>query len=158
MISKFKIVIDNVSYDIERKSDLLVINGQEFPFRVDGTNIQISGNPHTASLTGKTATIDGISYAFTAVGLEEKRQMSKRKAASKTAADEAGAVSAIMPGLIIKILKHEGDTVAKGDVILILEAMKMQNELQAPRSGTIRQVNVKVGDSVEMRQVLAVIE
>lgn len=158
MISKFKIILDKIPYEIERKGGLLIINGQEFPYEVDGGTIHISGSPHTVSLSGKTATIDGISYGFEAIGLEEKRQVTKRKAASKSAADNAGAISAIMPGLIIKILKKEGDVVAKDDVILILEAMKMQNELQAPQSGTIRQINVKVGDSVEMRQVLVVIE
>ncbi len=158
MISKFKIMLDNIPYEIERKGDLLVVNGQEFPFKADGSAIQISGSPHTVGISGKTATVDGIGYGFEAIGLEEKRQMAKRKAASKSAAEEAGAITAIMPGLIIKIHKKEGDTVAKDEVVLILEAMKMQNELQAPQSGTIRQINVKVGDSVEMRQVLAVIE
>ncbi len=158
MISKFKIMLENVPYEIERKGDLIVVNGQEFPYRIDGGTVHISGNPHSATISGKTATIDGISYGYEAVGLEEKRQVTKRKAASKSAADAAGAITAIMPGLIIKILKKEGDIVAKDEVVLILEAMKMQNELQAPQSGTIRQINIKVGDSVEMRQVLAIIE
>ena len=63
-----------------------------------------------------------------------------------------------MPGLIIKVAKNEGDSVEAGEVVVILEAMKMQNELTAPISGTLRQVNIKQGENVEMRQVLCVIE
>jgi biotin carboxyl carrier protein len=63
-----------------------------------------------------------------------------------------------MPGLVIKINKKVGERVEAGEVVMILEAMKMQNELQARQSGVIKQISVKQGESVEMRQVLAVIE
>ena len=158
MIAKFRIELDGVSYDIERKGNCLVINGREYPFDTEGASVHVSGAPHSVALSAKTAVVDGISYEYSTVGLEEKRQMGRRKAASKSAAEEAGAITAIMPGLIMKIMKKEGDTVEVGDVVIILEAMKMQNELQAPKAGVIRKINVKTGDSVEMRQVLAVIE
>ena len=63
-----------------------------------------------------------------------------------------------MPGLIIKILKKEGDRVEAGETVLLLEAMKMQNELQAKSAGVVSQMKVKQGENVEMRQVLCVIE
>ena len=92
-------------------------------------------------------------------GLEEPRAAQPgRRAASHGAAEEAGAILAIMPGLIIKILKKEGDRVEAGETVLILEAMKMQNELHAKASGMIKQLKVKQGDNVEMRQVLCLIE
>jgi biotin carboxyl carrier protein len=67
-------------------------------------------------------------------------------------------ITAVMPGLVIKINKKVGDRVEVGDVVMILEAMKMQNELQARQAGVVKQISVKQGESVEMRQVLAVIE
>jgi biotin carboxyl carrier protein len=63
-----------------------------------------------------------------------------------------------MPGLILKILKNEGDRVEVGETVIILEAMKMQNDLVAKTAGVISQMNVKKGDNVEMRQVLCIIE
>jgi biotin carboxyl carrier protein len=63
-----------------------------------------------------------------------------------------------MPGLILKILKKEGDRVEVGETIIVLEAMKMQNDLQARTAGVITQMNVKQGDHVEMRQVLCIID
>jgi glutaconyl-CoA decarboxylase len=102
--------------------------------------------------------VDGIAYTIEPQGLEEPKPGKARKAASAAAADEAGAITAIMPGLIIKINKKEGERVEAGEVVMVLEAMKMQNELQAKHGGVIKQIMVKQGETVEMRQVLAVIE
>lgn len=157
MADKFKLTLEGVPYEIERKGDLLLINGQEFPWQVDGKTVTVGGNPHTVEVTGQMATVDGIAYDIQVVGLEEPKQ-TKRKAATASAGEEAGAITAIMPGLIVKVLKNEGDKVEAGEVVLILEAMKMQNELHAKQSGKIKQILVRQGETVEMRQVLAVIE
>ncbi|HED05917.1 MAG TPA: biotin/lipoyl-binding protein [Ignavibacteria bacterium] len=58
-------------------------------------------------------------------------------------------VKAPMPGIILKIKKNEGDEISKGESIMILEAMKMENDLCAPISGTIRNLNVQEGIAVE---------
>jgi biotin carboxyl carrier protein len=59
-----------------------------------------------------------------------------------------------MPGLVVSLPVKEGQPVTKGDVLLILESMKMQNELKAPRDGTITRIRVKAGDNVEQKQIL----
>ena len=59
-----------------------------------------------------------------------------------------------MPGLIIALPVSEGQEVNKGDVLVLLESMKMQNELRSPRAGKINRVRVKPGDSVEQRDTL----
>ncbi len=59
-----------------------------------------------------------------------------------------------MPGLVVAIPVSEGQAVNKGDVLVVLESMKMQNELKSPRSGTISRQRVKIGDSVELKQTL----
>ena len=59
-----------------------------------------------------------------------------------------------MPGLVVAVLIEEGQEVKKGQVMLILESMKMQNELKAPRDGSMGRVRVKAGESVEQRQTL----
>ena len=82
------------------------------------------------------------------------------KAAPAKAAAPAGAqgsvkVNAPMPGKILGVKANAGQAVKKGDVILILEAMKMENEVVAPQDGTVASVNVAVGDMVESGDVLA---
>ena len=67
------------------------------------------------------------------------------------------AINAPMPGKIVKLVAEAGKAVKKGDVVLILEAMKMQNEISAPADGTLKSINVAAGQSVKPGEVLAVI-
>jgi biotin carboxyl carrier protein len=158
-INKFTLMLEGQPYDVERRGELMVVNGVEFPFTVKEGIVTVSGTPKTVKIPSPTsAEVDGIAYAIEAKGLEEPRTTKNRKAASAGAAEAAGAVTAIMPGLIIKILKNEGDRVEAGEIVMVLEAMKMQNDLTAKTSGVIRQMNVKKGENVEMRQVLCIIE
>ncbi|HNX32945.1 MAG TPA: hypothetical protein PKM35_15140 [Holophaga sp.] len=158
-VNKFTLMLEGQPYEIERRGDLMVVNGVEFTCSIKENVATIGGTPKTVKLlSGTSAEVDGIAYAVEAKGLEEPKASKGRKAASAGAAEEAGAVTAIMPGLIIKILKNEGDRVEAGETVMVLEAMKMQNDLTAKTAGVIRQMNVKQGDNVEMRQVLCVIE
>ena len=59
-----------------------------------------------------------------------------------------------MPGLIVTVPVSEGQMVEKGDILVVLESMKMQNQLKSPRPGKITRVQVKPGDSVEQRDTL----
>jgi len=82
------------------------------------------------------------------------------KAEPKAAPASVGAagnikVNSPMPGKIISIKANIGDKVKKGDVILILEAMKMENEIVAPSDGTVASINVTPGQSVEAGTLLA---
>lgn len=65
-----------------------------------------------------------------------------------------GAVTAPLPGNIFKILVKEGDAIKSGDNLLIMEAMKMENDIKAEKSGTIASIKVSVGDSVLQGAVL----
>lgn len=78
-------------------------------------------------------------------------------AAPAPAAGGAGSVkvSSPMPGKILAVKANVGDSVKKGQVILILEAMKMENEVVAPEDGTIASIDVTVGASVESGDTLA---
>jgi len=63
-------------------------------------------------------------------------------------------VLAPMPGLLLEVLVQEGGPVKEGDRLLVLEAMKMENIILAPRNGTIKKVHVKKGDAVDKKQLL----
>ena len=89
------------------------------------------------------------------VVVEDEREKRLRAAAGGSVS-EAGEfhLRAPMPGMVVSIPVEEGQEIEKGQVILILESMKMQNELKAPRAGTIGRIRVKPGESVEQRQIL----
>lgn len=83
-----------------------------------------------------------------------------KPAAPKAAPKAAGAagsvkVAAPMPGKILAVKANPGQAVKKGDVLLVLEAMKMENEIVAPQDGTVASINVSVGDSVEAGATIA---
>ena len=62
-----------------------------------------------------------------------------------------------MPGVILKVLVKAGDAVKEGDTLAILEAMKMENEIAAPKAGTVAQIVCKVGDKVDTGAALVVL-
>jgi len=70
----------------------------------------------------------------------------------------AGALLTQMPGKVVKLMKKEGDKVAKGETVLILEAMKMENEIKSGADGVIKSVNVKEGQALEAGFLMVEIE
>src|SRR5713226_2162985 len=73
-------------------------------------------------------------------------------------ADEAARIIAPMPGKIVRVLVGVGDQVEAGAGIVVVEAMKMQNEMKSPKTGTVVTLNVNVGATVNAGEVLAVVE
>ena len=63
-----------------------------------------------------------------------------------------------MPGLVLKVFVNEGDTVKKGDSILVLEAMKMENIIKAPADGRVKSIRIKPSDKLEKNQVMILFE
>jgi pyruvate carboxylase subunit B len=63
-----------------------------------------------------------------------------------------------MPGMIVAVKVKVGDKVREGDVVVVLEAMKMQNEIHCPHSGVVKQIMVHDGDLVKSNTVLMVVE
>ena len=158
MVDRFRLVLDAVPYEIERQGDVVLVDGQEFSFTVRGNSVVVQGNAHEVKLSGGTATVDGVTHPFEITGLAGQKPNETRKTYPVLTGSEASAVKAIMPGLIVKVLKKEGDRVEAGEVVFILEAMKMQNELRANKSGVIKRINARERESVGIRQVLAIIE
>ena len=109
-----------------------------------------------------TITVNGKAYAVTVEegAVSGIAAAPAAPAAAAPAAAPAGAagsvsVSAPMPGKVVAVKAAVGQAVKKGDVILVLEAMKMENDIVAPQDGTIASINASTGDSVESGAVLA---
>ena len=143
---------------------LVLVDGETVELREDGASIEqvesrvwsilIDGRSFEVSLDNGCAVIAGAG-SF-AVKVEDPRELSSE--ASSGAAGGRYVLVAPMPGKVIRVLVSEGEDVVPGQGIVVVEAMKMQNEMPAPRAGRVASIGVKPGDAVSTGQVLAAIE
>lgn len=89
--------------------------------------------------------------------VEDPRSLKARRAHS-AGSDGPHAIKASMPGRVVRVLAQAGQTVEAQQGVVVIEAMKMQNELKSPKAGVVAEVRVKPGDTVSAGDVLAVVE
>jgi biotin carboxyl carrier protein len=96
--------------------------------------------------------IDGLSFSFDLT--DPARAMARR---GGPAAHGPGRIAAPMPGRVVRLLAALGQEVQRGDGVVVVEAMKMENELTAPRDGVITEIGVEEGQTVEGGMTLAIV-
>ncbi|QDU85900.1 Glutaconyl-CoA decarboxylase subunit gamma [Planctomycetes bacterium Pla163] len=99
-------------------------------------------------------TLAGQRYA---IDIEDERERAAGLAA-RARGGAGGPVKSVMPGVVVELLVAEGDEVEEGQPLLILEAMKMQNEIEAPTTGRVAQIHVATGQAVGAGEKLVTIE
>lgn len=142
--------IDDRLYDIEASEPEPGI----FLFKHEGRIFEALVTPQTA--TGGPFAVKVGRHSFE-IDLTDP----KRLRASSADAEHTGGTAEIktaMPGKVVRILVAAGDTVQKGDGVVVVEAMKMQNELKSPKDGTIADIRVAEGDTVSSGDILIVID
>ena len=136
-----------------------VVDGQ--PVQVDAWVLQagvmslaVEGRQYRCVLDGDGVWIAGRRFEF---AVDDPRSLQGR---GRRGAGVEGprAVKAPMPGRIVRVLVEAGVEVAEGQGVVVIEAMKMQNELKAPKGGRVVRVAIVVGDTVGAGDVLAVVE
>jgi len=121
----------------------ITVNGKAYDVAVE----EVTGGAPVAA--APAAPVQAAASASTAVSAPS---------APAPAVTGGTAVNAPMPGTILDVKVNVGDTVAEGQVLMILEAMKMENDIVAPVAGKVAAINVKKGDSVNSNDVLASIQ
>lgn len=109
------------------------------------------------------STIGDGGYLATVRGVEIEIDLidPKRLRGGASSGDDTGGraeIRSAMPGKIVRVIAAAGDEIKKGDGVLVVEAMKMQNELRSPRDGIVKEITVAEGDTVGAGQLLTVIE
>ena len=125
--------------------------------------VEIRPGVYSVLVNGQSFVIhEGVSSDWVAVNsIEWLRAVADPRARAKGGAGAASAareVKAAMPGKVVRILVQAGEAVEAGQGLLILEAMKMQNELRSPRAGVVAGVRVEEGNTVTSGQVLVTLE
>lgn len=111
--------------------------------------ITVNGNVYDVTVE------EGAAGAATSAPKAAAPKAAAPKAAPKAAGQGSVKVNSPMPGKILSVKASVGQAVKKGEVLMILEAMKMENEVVAPEDGTVASIDVAAGDSVEAGVVLA---
>jgi len=160
---KKKLHVNNKVFEVEVKD------------RKNGIDVLVNDNNHRIDLSNKTLygfrslLVDGESFE---VYCEQKGEAHfllwighncyevefGESLSSGETEESTSVISAPMPGLIVKLKVKENETVIKGDPILILEAMKMQNELKSPKDGRIKEILIEEGTKVILKQKLIILE
>ncbi|MDE2821538.1 MAG: biotin/lipoyl-binding protein [Chloroflexota bacterium] len=157
---KYVTVIDEQSYEIEIDNDgAILVNGElrDVDFLNLGGSLYsiITGNKSLEAVIdddeGKIAVMMGGQLFETQVLDERAMLLMQRRGGLKIT---SGEVSAPMPGLIVIVTVEVGQAVAQGDTVVILESMKMQNELKSPVAGVVRAIHVEASQAVDKGQML----
>lgn len=119
---------------------------KEFSFKINGTAYQVSVDEPK---NGKAqVTVNGKPFS---VEMEEKKSPAAVRAAQAPAAASqavSGVIASPLPGNVMKVLVSNGQTVKAGDTMLVVESMKMENNIPAPGAGVVRSVMVQAGQSI----------
>lgn len=159
--------IENKSHklQLEFKDGRYKISLDDEEYAVDST--PISDNCLSLLVNGKAFTVyfaEANGKKYFSIGGEQfcieetKSEASAASGAGATAVDEAPVAASPMPGKVVKILVREGDQVEQGQGLVIVEAMKMENEIKSPVKGKVEKVNFKSGDLVDAAQPIIELE
>lgn len=148
--SAFDVVLDDASKGS--------INGQPFSLDIQ----KVSGNIWHIIRDHRTYEVELLDEGLIKVNgslyrtetVDRFDALLKQLGMDRGAAGKVAEVKAPMPGLVIRILAQAGDMVSKGDGLLILEAMKMENVIKSPTDGTIASIEVQQGKTVDKNQVM----
>ena len=112
----------------------------------EGYTVSVNNKKYAVRIEGNKAVVNGKTYDISVKeGIEAKEGVS---------AAEVTPIKAALPGAVLKINVSEGDMIEEGDVLLVIEAMKMETEIKSPKSGKIASIDVNVGEQVKTGQVL----
>jgi acetyl/propionyl-CoA carboxylase alpha subunit len=146
MLDEHQVSVDGVIYNVDlmKVGDQpvysLVVNGESLEAHVypneDVWQVLFHGNLFTARVE------------------DEREKRLRASLAGRVAEHEDFHLKAPMPGMVVSIPVQDGQLVKKGDVLVILESMKMQNELRSPRDGKVARLRVKSGDRVEHKDTM----
>ena len=151
ILDDYKVLLNNTEINYE----LIEVKNNSYTLKLNDKQYQVAlidKNKESYELLINNALINTIARS----SLEHKAKQLIEQASVKS--KHHTEMKAPMPGMILKIRKKPGDKITQGESVLILEAMKMENDLKSPASGIIKEINVNEGSAVEKGAKLFSIE
>ncbi|HUF54620.1 MAG TPA: biotin/lipoyl-containing protein [Dehalococcoidia bacterium] len=162
-----KVTIGEQEFDVQPGESSVTVGGEPFAVRVvrnhNIVTVYVNEKPHAVQLPDVLPEegpvdllVDAKPYSVEVTG---RAGRAKPKAAAKKKSSAAtGAIMSQMTGRITRVDVKVGDTVSEGNILLVIEAMKMENEIAAPLGGTVKELLVNAGARVSEGDPLLVIE
>ena len=160
----FKVTVNNKEFKVEPLSLSFKVNDKEFSpdileYKAGKFHVLMENRSYEALVAGIipeerkiTLMINNRSYN---VSVKDKYdELLKEMGIDVADARKINDIKAPMPGLVLNVLVQSGQPIQKGDTIIVLEAMKMENILRAPSDGVVKKIHVVKGDKVEKNQVM----
>jgi biotin carboxyl carrier protein len=165
----YKVTINNsLQLDTDIKGEMVSINGQEIPVDL----VHLEGNRFHFIYDKKSFSAELIEVdedrkkmkirvntnVYELAIKDQFDELLKNLGLDNLNATKIKEIKAPMPGLVLKILVKEGDSIKKGENLLVLEAMKMENMIKSPSDVTIKKISIKSGDKVEKNQIMLLLD
>jgi biotin carboxyl carrier protein len=162
---KYEAVIDGhqISLEVEQRNGRVVATAGKRSYDLELANpepgvylLLLGDQVHEARVWSEDTnslrvTVGGRVFAASIIDRKHRRTAEQRLEGPQQ-------ITAPMPGKVVRVLLRPGDAVAAGQGVIVVEAMKMQNEIKSTKAGRIREIRVAEGESVNNKQVLAVVE
>ena len=170
------VTIGGRSYEVEVSGDTVVVDGQEFPVKIargdaydtvtaGGVSYRVALPPEGERQPGMAIEVDHRPFTLEyegRLGGGPARPAPRTAGAGASApaprSSVAGGIAAQLSGKVLRVEVKVGDAVEAGQLLIVLEAMKMENEINAPKDGTVKEVPVNEGDQVSEGQTLVILD
>lgn len=150
-MAKVKVIVDGVEYEVEVEE----LGGGRFKVAFEDREYTVEAKGLGIDVGALSAVPAASAPSAPSVPVPAAAPAAPAPAAPATPAPAGeGVVTAPMPGKILRILVKEGEQVKTGQGLVVLEAMKMENEIPAPKDGVVKKILVKEGDTVDTGQAL----
>lgn len=161
----YKIKVNNkFSFELNTVKDDFIINGDHFSadmvqtgqnqYHLIHQNRSYNAEVVDVNRAEKTCSIKVNGNIYSVELKDQYDQLLQQLGMDKLASSRVAELKAPMPGLVLSVMVKEGDHVKKGDNLLVLEAMKMENIIKSPGDLTIKAIKVNPGDKVEKNQIM----
>ena len=144
------IAVDDELYEV----DIVKVSNQEFSILYKGKSFNIEV---IESLEPKHFNVNTLYYKFDVEVVDNESRYRQSRMQSKQIHND-NTIRSPMPGKVVRVFVKPGDIVVAGQPLIVLSAMKMESEFKAGKGGTVREVHVKEGDTVDNSQLLVVID
>ena len=152
--NKYDFIVEDTSPTKNTLSDLDIIEIKKGSFHIIKANISYNAEVLKANTEEKSFIIRVNGNKYTVQLKDKYDELLEKLGMNNTSAAKIKDIKAPLPGLVVDIRVKEGDQIKKGDALVVLQAMKMENILKCPADVTIKRIHVKKDDAIEKNQLI----